>query len=238
MRNWPCGVVAGQAYNAGAMGQCIHVMALGLVFGLSTASAAAKESAEPAAEAAVAETIAKQTPREVIEGAIPRVVELLLDRSVTQDQRSAELEETLRTRAHLGTLSRIMLGKQWDQFDQSQREEFVDVFADYLMSVYVPLMTKYAGERVSVREDYPVGKSDHMVILPVVNTRDGGERQVALIGCRMRMIEGKWYAIDLTVEGISIARVFGLQFRPVIERGGIDELVAQLRAKIKANQEG
>lgn len=221
------------------MGQRLNQVAAGwLILGLLGSGAMAQEVAAPATEPAATEAMAGQGPREIIERSIPRVVELLLDRSMSQERRSEELEEILRERAHLGALSRIMLGKQWDQLEPVKRDEFVEVFTDYIMSVYVPLMTKYAGERVSVREDYPVGKSDHMVIIPVVNTSNGGERQVALIGCRMRMIQDKWYAIDLTVEGISIARVFGAQFRPVFDRDGIDGLMAQLRAKTQANKEG
>jgi phospholipid transport system substrate-binding protein len=169
--------------------------------------------------------------RHRIQQIISTVTDLLLDRGISAQQRSQGLKAIMLERADMPAISRIMLGTPWDELPAGKRQEYVDVFSEYLMSVYVPLMTGYAGEQVQVTHDEPVGRGDHSVIVQVTDLKAGG-RRVATIACRLRPRQQGWKVIDVTVEGISVAKVFGAQFRPVLAREGIDGLLGQLRRKM------
>lgn len=188
-------------------------------------------TAEPPATSPSTQSAEGPTPRQIIDDTIPRVIEILRDRSLGDDAKTARLDVIMHERVDFPVLSRILLGKGWDDVPPAKREQFIDVFSDYILGVYVPLMRGYAGEKVSISQDYDVGHGDHIVEIKVINEQGKAQRQVALLATRMRQITGQWKAIDLSVEGISIARVFGAQFRPVLANEGIDALIARLKDK-------
>lgn len=179
-----------------------------------------------------AATTAASGPRQVIEETIPAVVDILQDRAAAAERRNARLKTILQQRADLPVLSRAMLGGGWDAAGDEARQHFLDALADYLVSVYSPLMENYAGEQVQVAQDKALGR-DHLVVIRVTQPQAAAPRALGHIACRMREAEGAWKVIDVTVEGISVARVFGAQFRPVMERSGLEALTQQLRQKVK-----
>lgn len=178
-----------------------------------------------------------RNPRQIVEDTVPSVVALLMDHSLAAQERSDRLRNIMRQRADLPALSRIMLGAaSWDGATPAQRDAFVSVFADYMISVYLPLIADYAGQQVRVTDDQPLQRGDHLVTTRVSDQKDGADRQLALIACRLRQGEQGWKVIDVTIEGISVVRIFGAQFRPVLAREGMDGLVRQLRAKVAQSQ--
>ncbi len=207
-----------------------------MAWGQEPAPPVRSATTQPATSRDGTDAIRDSSPRQVIDQALPQVTKLLLDRSLPSGERAEHLQAIIRRRIDFASLSRIMLAQAWDGLEQKQRDDFVEVFSDYLLGVYEPLMDLYTGQQVRVSEDYPVGRADHMVITKVSDQKGGSERQIALLAFRMRRGEEGWKAIDVTVEGISVARVFGAQFRPVLARDGMDGLLRQLREKNAGNK--
>jgi phospholipid transport system substrate-binding protein len=140
------------------------------------------------------------------------------------------LQAILTQRFDYRALSRGMLGTPWDSFQPLQQDAFVQEFSDYLLGVYLPLMDDYRGQPVRVTEEFATGKAaDRTVVVRVTDAR--GERQIALVACRMRPISGQWRVVDVNIEGISVVYIFGAQFRPVMAKAGIEGLISQMRAK-------
>ena len=203
-----------------------------LVMGQTRPATTPAEATRPTTGPDRPETAREAAPRQIVEQTVPLVTNLLLNRSLTPAQKADCLQEIVNPRMDFPTLSRIMLGQAWDGLPQEQRGAFIDVFVDYLMGVYVPLMNEYNGQQVRVTEDSDVGRGDHLVTMRVTDLKGGSERQVALITCRLRQGEQGWKVIDVIIEGVSVARVFGSQFKPVLARDGMDCLIKQLRDKI------
>jgi phospholipid transport system substrate-binding protein len=210
-----------------------RLLTLAMVGALTVSLQAASPPPAPAdPPQQTAATTAASGPRQVIEETIPAVVDILQDRAAAAERRNARLKTILQQRADLPVLSRAMLGGGWDAAGDEARQHFLDALADYLVSVYSPLMENYAGEQVQVAQDKALGR-DHLVVIRVTQPQAAAPRALGHIACRMREAEGAWKVIDVTVEGISVARVFGAQFRPVMERSGLEALTQQLRQKVK-----
>ena len=49
---------------------------------------------------------------------------------------------------------------------------------------------------------------------------------------RVRLIEGSYKVVDVTVEGISLLHTHRVEFASVINRGGMDGFLDELRAQV------
>lgn len=202
------------------------------IFVACTGSAAPAQVPAPAM--APASTLpANAGPRQVVAATADEAVAILTDKTTTPQVRDQRLGELLRKRMDLRTLARLTLGKHWANLNPQQQDAFVDLYADHLLGIYTPLAALFAGEKVQVSEDRAESNGDHTVVVRVSDQKGaaGSERQVALITARMRQVEVGWRAIDVTVEGISIAQTFRSQFQPLVQKSGAEALLQQLRQK-------
>ncbi len=192
--------------------------------------------AEPAALAQagqVAPATHDPGPRQVVDAVAREAISILTDKDLSPEARDARLKALMRQRMDLATLARLTVGNDWQNFTPQQRDEFVSQFADHLLGLYTPLATLYAGQHVELGEDHPESNGDHTVVVLATDRKGpaGSVRTVATIAARMRKGADDWRAIDVTIEGVSIAQTFRSQFRPVIARSGIDSLIEILRQK-------
>jgi phospholipid transport system substrate-binding protein len=180
---------------------------------------------------AATQVSAAGTPRQAMEETISEVLGLLKDKSLSRIQRAEGLDAILRRRMDFATLSRLMLGRNWDELNETQQKAFIEELSQHLMGVYLPMTDGYSGQKVQVTEERPEPNGDHTVQAAINDVRGGAVNQVATLACRMRRGEEGWKAIDMRVEGISVAVLFRAQFRPVMVRDGFDALLQRLREK-------
>lgn len=208
-----------------------------LIAGLAAAFLAGGQfafGASPAPAPVAPSTLAADTsPRQVVQETAREAIAILMDKGLSPEDRDGRLKKLMRERMDLTTLGRLTVGSAWQGFSAEQREEFVRQFADHLLGLYTPLATLYAGQHVELGEDRTEANGDHTVFVIATDRKGpaGAVRQVATIAARMRKGNDGWRAIDVTIEGISIAQTFRSQFQPVVARSGIDALTQILRQK-------
>ncbi len=158
---------------------------------------------------------------------------ILGDQALPKNQKQDRVSTLTRQHLDFQTLGRMTLGGSWRDLTEPQRNEFIKQFTDHLLGIYLPLVTEYAGQQVSVGDDHAESNGDHTAVTTVTDHKGSGGslRQVASIACRLRRSNAGWKVIDLSVEGISVAVVFRAQFQPVVLSSGIDVLIERLRQK-------
>ena len=190
-------------------------------------------AAEDSAATRAAQVSADATSaRQVIDDAIPKVLEVLGDKSRSRDDKARRIDEILQANMDFPTLSRLMLGSSWDNATPAQRDAFIKEFSLHLMGVYLPLTDGYTNQKVALTEDRPERRNDHTAVITISDAK--GSRAIALVICRLRQFDRGWKVIDMKIEGVSLAVVFGAQFRPVVASAGFDGLVKQLHEKNSA----
>lgn len=172
-------------------------------------------------------------PREVVEQTATEAIAILTKKNLAPAARDEQLRKLMRERMDLTTLAHLTVGNAWQNFTPRQQEGFTDQFGDHLLGLYTPLAFLYAGQQVQVDEVHPESNGDQTVIVHATDRKGeaGSVRQVATITGRMRKGAAGWRAIDITIEGVSIAQTFRSQFQPVVAKSGIDALIEILRQK-------
>jgi phospholipid transport system substrate-binding protein len=137
--------------------------------------------------------------------------------------------------ADLTLLGRLVLGRYWRQADQRQRTEYLRLFRHYIFQTFVQRLRQYAGgdlsygvERFQIIASRPVGERDVLVQSRIAPPSG----QPLRVDWRLRESPAEPVIIDLIVENVSLLVTQRSEFAAVLERSGIDGLLAELRVRV------
>jgi phospholipid transport system substrate-binding protein len=159
------------------------------------------------------------------------VLALARDKSISQD----EFKQRLRTIAEhdfdVPRIARFALGQYWRTASDTDRQQFVEAFEDYMAQVYATRFRQYSGANFKVVGQRTQGDTT-MVTTEIAQT--SGQPPAKVIWQIARQPNG-YKITDVAMEGISQAVTYREEFSSVIEQHGgqISALTQQLREKAK-----
>ncbi|RUO18994.1 organic solvent ABC transporter [Aliidiomarina iranensis] len=133
--------------------------------------------------------------------------------------------------------ARQVLGRNWQRLDDSQQEEFVSVFRDYLVTTYARVFTQYDETRHKItfgREgDYA---RERRVTVRAQLVEEGGRPPIRLdFQMQRRSPDAPWMAFDLVAEGVSMLNAQRSEMEASLRQNGVDGTIELLRER--ANRE-
>ncbi|MEQ8427416.1 MAG: ABC transporter substrate-binding protein [Gammaproteobacteria bacterium] len=124
--------------------------------------------------------------------------------------------------------SRLVLGGHWQRFSAAERDEFVDVFGEFLCRYYLGrLQARYSNEQVSF-----IGQTFTTENRAVVTASVVWQDIKLPIKVRMLRREGRWRAYDMVVTGISAVMLYRAQFEALLLRSSPAAIIDDLRRRI------
>jgi phospholipid transport system substrate-binding protein len=170
---------------------------------------------------------AAESPRAVVEATTSAVIAVLADKSLSTDEKRRRVEEIVYARVDFDTLSRLVLGRSWNQLSEEQRAEFEREFKQNLSATYGRNVESYKNEKVTIIDDRQEARGDWTVRTKIVRH---GPDDIS-VDYRLRQTGGTWKIIDVIIEGVSLVSNYRSQFQEIMANGGIDRLLKLLREK-------
>jgi len=123
------------------------------------------------------------------------------------------------------SMSKWVLGKNWRQASDIQREKFINEFRTLLVRTYARALLEYSDQQIN----YLPVESNPNSNLVVVKTevQSSGSNSVP-INYRMHVSDGDWKVVDIAVDGISLVATYRGSFSSEIRKNGIDSLITKL----------
>ena len=159
------------------------------------------------------------------------VLALARDKGISQD----EFKQRLRTIAEqdfdVPRIARFALGQYWRTASDTDRQQFVEAFEDYMVQVYATRFRQYSGANFKVVGQRAQGDTT-MVTTEIAQA--SGQPPAKVIWQIAHQPNG-YKITDVAMEGISQAVTYREEFSSVIEQHGgqISTLTQQLREKAK-----
>ena len=159
------------------------------------------------------------------------VLALARDKGLSQD----EFKQRLRTIAEqdfdVPRIARFALGQYWRTASDTDRQQFVEAFEDYMVQVYATRFRQYSGANFKVVGQRAQGDTT-MVTTEIAQA--SGQPPAKVIWQIAHQPNG-YKITDVAMEGISQAVTYREEFSSVIEQHGgqISTLTQQLREKAK-----
>jgi phospholipid transport system substrate-binding protein len=163
-------------------------------------------------------------------GALAReAVAVLSDDGLDQAARTAAFRKLLRRGFDLPAVSRFVLGRYWRRASIMEREEFSQLFEDYVVATYGRRLGRLGGDVLRVSGQRADGRNG-----AIVHSRiSAGQGPAIKVDWRLRHGAEGWRVVDIMVEGVSLALAQRSEFATVIRGTGgrVSGLLAKLRQK-------
>lgn len=193
---------------------------------LSLTSPAIAESG--AAERGAAESTA---PDQLVKSVTEEVLRILRQdkdiQSGNTQRAMALIEKQVAPHFDFQRMTRLAVGRAWQQADENQREQLVREFHALLVRTYANSLTAYRDQTVSFK---PLAKTtgDQVVVRSQINKP--GAQSIPL-DYSLEKGDGGWKVFDVVIANISLVNNYRSSFASAVEKGGIDGLIKALQEK-------
>jgi ABC-type transporter MlaC component len=140
------------------------------------------------------------------------------------------------------SMARSVMGYHWRELSLAQRDEFVGVFTRFIEDAYLSKLQDYNVKKVAdelptvniqfTRESFD--GADYAQVYSTVTLKE--QKDPIDLNYLMHRADGKWKVYDVTVDAISVIANYRNQINRVMNDGGYDKVVADLRAKTSGLQ--
>lgn len=169
-------------------------------------------------------------PRLLVEASVEEVLKIVSDPALKGPEKAAERRRQLRDvfsrRFHYQEMARRSLATHWNRRSESERQEFVDLFAKLLESDYAYKIETYSGEKIVVMDQQIDG--DYAKVRTAVKLK----QQDVAIDYKLLKENADWRVYDVLIEGLSLVNNFRSQFNRIILSSSFDDLVKTLRIRV------
>ncbi len=122
--------------------------------------------------------------------------------------------------------SQLVLGRYWRLATPSQRQAFEKVFLRYLVNTYANALKNYSGARVEV---LPFRGDAAQRFVKVRSRIIISNREPIAVDYALKKTTVGWKVFDVIIAGVSYVQTYADEFRPEVQRTGIEALIERLR---------
>ncbi len=141
------------------------------------------------------------------------------------------------------SMARSVMGYHWRELSPAQRDEFVAVFTRFIEDAYLSKLQDYSVKKVAdelpsvniqfTRETFD--GPDYAQVYSTVTLKE--QKDPIYLNYLMHLADGKWKVYDVTVDAISVIGNYRNQTNRVMNEGGYNKLVGDLRTKTSGLQQ-
>jgi phospholipid transport system substrate-binding protein len=127
----------------------------------------------------------------------------------------------------LEVLAGMALGAHGQGATPEQLDAYLAAFQQYIVVTYEARFDTFTGYTFQVGRARPMGETDAVVRTSVIDPQGAP----VIVDFRVRRSGDRFQVIDVAVEGLSMIKTQRDEFASVIQRSGLDGLIASLNAR-------
>ena len=129
---------------------------------------------------------------------------------------------------HMRLMTQIASGKHWRKAAEPQKKALVEAFARVSIATYAARFDGFSGQQFKTLSTKDGPQQTQLVVTRLLNP-GGDDVDLTYV---IKQMDGKWRIIDIVLDtGISELAVRRSEYRQVLNRDGIDGLIAMLNGK-------
>ncbi|MBR0642400.1 hopanoid biosynthesis protein HpnM [Roseomonas hellenica] len=179
---------------------------------------------------------AQATPTEVVERFHATLLEIMRNAgSLGVRGRFDRLAPVMQASFDLPAMTRIAIGPAWSNMTPDQQGQLVQAFSEWSISTYANRFNGFSGESFSTAGVTTLRSGDQMVRTALNRVNDAPVQLNYLV----RQASAGWRIVDVYLTGtISELASRRAEFTTVLQQGGPDRLIAELRRRAAALMRG
>jgi len=147
-----------------------------------------------------------------------------------EEQKKQQLRQMFSENVDMEWMGKFVLANGLAQATDDQKTRYLSAYKKYLLSRYTNNFSTYTGSDYTINDVKPVAEGQYTVGMAVKAPKAGQPDIQA--GYRVRISEnGQYKIIDIIIEGVSLITSQRSEFASALQKGGLDRLIEQLKAK-------
>jgi phospholipid transport system substrate-binding protein len=168
-----------------------------------------------------------QDAKGFVEVSVGGVLQILNDEKLERDAKEKKLTAVAREIFDIPLMAKLILGRDhWPKLSPENRQEYMELLEHQVLSTFFDKLDLLAGTEASVA-DAVAAASGRFSVSTEVSFQ--GERYVMVY--KVYSKKQAWRIYDVEIEGISLIRSYGTQYKDFLRNATIDDLLAKLREK-------
>ena len=176
-----------------------------------------------------------QEAEKFIKDTTAKGIEQIINANISQAEKDKRFYDLLNGALDLDFIGQFVLGRNWRTATPEQRKEFIAVYRDLNIATWSKRFNEFKGKNFVFKGTTP-SSSKGQIFVDTVVPMDQGEP--AKVVWRVREKNGDYKIVDIIIEGVSLAQSARSEYTAFIKNnpGGIDALIKDLQAKLKAQK--
>jgi phospholipid transport system substrate-binding protein len=125
-------------------------------------------------------------------------------------------------------VSKTVLGKYWETFNNEQRSRFIEAFTQLSIATYAANFDRYSGERFKTISQKRVSGGRILVQSQLIKS-NGGQVQLDYL---LHPTGGQWRIVNIIAEGVSDLALKRADYSAFLKSKGFEALLKKLDEKI------
>lgn len=171
-------------------------------------------------------------PSTLVNQLVNQAIGIIADKQETEQDREIKFRNLLQAGFDIPRISRFVLGRYWAGATDQQRQQFNQLFEDWIVRTYSARFTDYSGETIQVTGTRPESDTTTVVLSQFISTNGAPPAKVEW---HVRKNGASDFEIvDVSVEGVSMALTQRDEIAAVADRSGgsLDGLNKAMEDKI------
>ena len=163
-----------------------------------------------------------------------RAITTIADSELSVEERRAKFRDLFREGFAVGGIARFVLGRYWRKASVTERDEYLKLFEDVIVSTWADRFSQYSGQKFEVIGAHPVPSVNDGENVALVESRFLVDPTTPVrIEWRVASRGDLFMIVDVSVEGISMANTQRDEFNSFIRKSGgkVSALLDELRSR-------
>jgi phospholipid transport system substrate-binding protein len=165
-----------------------------------------------------------------------RAVNQIGKAQISEEERAARVRALMQDSFDIPGVARFVTGRVGRAAEDGQRKEFEQVFLDYQVYTWAKRFKDYGGQTLEVGAAQPPNEAG--VISVDSKLLDPAGKPPIEVTWQVRTEEKSFKAVDIIVEGVSMALTMQSDYRSLLQRQGLPGLTSALKDKVDAIRTG
>lgn len=153
---------------------------------------------------------------------------------ISHEERERRARDLLQKNFAIPTIGQFVLGRYWRIATPAEREEYLKLFEDMIITTYINRFSRYSGEKLVVLDAVPTEQSGDIIVSSQITRASDTPVQV---NWRVRERDGREQIVDVYVEGVSMGQTQRSEFASVIQNkgGSVGGLIEEMRRRVNSD---
>ena len=156
---------------------------------------------------------------------------LVIESTNTNPQKEQKLSDIFCNSVDIIWMAKFALGKYYKKINQTELEEYLVAYKNFMISTYVSKFSEYNGVNFDIESVKYISNSQYIVSTKILNKKYTSK--YINIAYRIKKTNNRFLIRDIVAEDISLILGQRSDFNSILSKESIASLIQRLREKIK-----